>query len=122
MIVSRFLGVFGSFSSGDLVVAAVETDGTTEIIIKRIVATPNDHLVISANALFLNGERRDELFYPISSIAMNVDIVLGDNEYFILGDNIAVSNDSRHFGPITNRQIVAKILIKYFPLSVIEIF
>jgi len=86
VIASRFAGFVGNFSEGDLVMARVEIDGETEIVIKRIAD------------------------------------ILDDGRYFLLGDNAAISIDSRHFGPVTNRQIVARILLRYFPLSVIEIF
>ena len=121
LIVSRFMGFLGNHLHGDLVMAQVDIDGSTETIIKRIAATPGDHLVITGNALYINGQQQ---YWPYikSTLPGAVDIMLNYNEYFLLSDNLAISKDSRHFGPVTNRQISARIILRYFPLSVIEIF
>jgi len=36
-------------------------------------------------------------------------IKLGDDEYFVLGDNVPLSIDSRHWGPISGQRIVGRI-------------
>ena len=120
MIVSRFLGFTGSYSHGDLVLARVEIDGRAETVIKRVAAVPNDHLVIAGDALYVNGQRQEWPYLADNDIF--VETTLGDNEFFLLGDNSATSKDSRHFGFVTNRQISAKIILRYFPFNVIEIF
>ncbi|MDR2183767.1 MAG: signal peptidase I [Clostridiales bacterium] len=103
LIISRFSGFLGNFGRGDIVLARIEADGGTETVIKRIAAVPGEHLIIEEGGI-------------------NINIILGDDEFFLLGDNLDISSDSRHFGPVSGRQIVAKILLRYFPLSVIEIF
>jgi len=120
LIVSRFLGFVGNYTHGDLVMATIEVGGQAEIVIKRIAAVPADHLVIMGDALFINGTRQDWPFFEGNNVF--VDIVLGADEYFLLGDNALISNDSRHFGAVSRRQISATIVMRYFPLSVIEIF
>ena len=40
---------------------------------------------------------------------------LGDSEYYVLGDNAAVSTDSRMFGPISRERIIGIAILKYFP-------
>ena len=120
LIVSRFLGSIGSYSHGDMVLARVEIDGSTEIVIKRVAAIPNDHLVITGDTLYINGQKQE---WPhLIGNDIFVETILGDGEYFLMGDNSATSKDSRHFGPVTNCQISAKIILRYFPLSVIKIF
>ena len=120
LIISRFLGNFGSLSQGDVVIAQIEINGRTENIIKRVAAVPEDHLIITGDTLFINGVLQDWPFLVGNNIF--VDIILGTGEYFLLGDNTAISSDSRHFGPVTRQQISSRILLRYFPLSVIEIF
>ena len=116
LIASRFLANFGSLQVGDFVL--VQMGETTAV--KRIAATPGDHLVLTAGALYINGIRADWPMHGESAIA--IDTVLGDGMYFILGDNLSTSTDSRHRGPIENRHILAKIIIKYFPLTDIKFY
>lgn len=39
-----------------------------------------------------------------------VDVVLGEDEYFLLGDNMALSRDSRIFGPVKRSALLGKVL------------
>jgi signal peptidase I len=47
----------------------------------------------------------------------NNEITLADNEYFCMGDNRPVSNDSRNLGPFTVNRIKAVGVIRVFPLN-----
>ena len=120
LIVSRFLAFFDNYSHGDLVMINLEIDGNSTTAIKRVAAVPGDHLVITGYALYINNIRQEWPFLAGNDVY--IDMVLGSDQYFLLGDNTTISNDSRHFGSVTNRQIIAKIILRYFPLSVIEIF
>jgi signal peptidase I len=41
------------------------------------------------------------------------DIVLGADEWFVLGDNLAESVDSRQLGPVQTRDIVGRVWFRY---------
>jgi len=43
------------------------------------------------------------------------DIALGEDEYFVLGDNRTESSDSRSWGPIDGSRILAKVIFRYWP-------
>ena len=44
-------------------------------------------------------------------------ITLGDDEYFVMGDNRPVSKDSRYVGPVKKSQIFAKKMLVLLPIS-----
>ncbi len=41
----------------------------------------------------------------------------GDDRFRVLGDNLAVSHDSRHFGPVGRDRVRGRVVWRYWPLS-----
>ena len=81
---------------GDIVVLDEEKEG--EIIIKRIIEELEED--------YAYGETSD---YE--------EITLGDDEYFILGDNRPISKDSRYFGPVKEDEIIGKVIFRLWPFN-----
>lgn len=95
-----------------------------EIIIKRIIAVPGDSIQIKDGETYINDQLFDDVVSGKMSFAgiAHEKIVLGDNEYFVLGDNRENSKDSRYeeVGIITEDQIVGRAIFSLMPLGVIK--
>ncbi len=50
------------------------------------------------------------------------EIILGNNEYFVLGDNRKSSDDSRLYGPVKLENVRGKVLLCYFPFNKFRLF
>lgn len=95
----------------DIVLAKVTRDNRVTVkIIKRVVAIPGDTIEIKSNMLILNGEalQEDYILEPKQTKDL-APITLGENEYFILGDNRNNSADSRTYGIFTIDKIVSRV-------------
>lgn len=98
---------------GDIVVLD-EKEG--EIIIKRIIGMPKDTVSIKDNTVYVNGEELEE-DYAYGETSDYEEITLGDDEYFILGDNRPISKDSRYFGPVKEDEIIGKVIFRLWPFN-----
>ena len=93
--------------------------------IKRIIGLPGEKIRIDDEGnIYVNGTPlNDEFGYEPIEPGMvgraNKDIFLGDNEYFVLGDNRNDSKDSRFaaVGNIRRDQIEGKAAFRIWPLS-----
>lgn len=81
-----------------------------KIIIKRVVGLPNDSINID-EYLFVNGQKNENLYIENAGDIKN-EILLKDKEYFVLGDNINNSIDSRfdEIGIINEDEIIGKMI------------
>ena len=50
------------------------------------------------------------------------DVILGADEYFVMGDNRKASHDSRSFGPVAEKYIIGKVLLRGWPFSKFTVF
>lgn len=88
--------------TGDVVV--FEYDDILRI--KRIAGEPGDRITIKNNNVYVNNT---DIGDPSEAIVNDNYITLKDHEYFVLGDNLDNSIDSRDYGPIKKEQIKGKI-------------
>lgn len=104
----------GSIKRNDIIVLNESYDD--EIIIKRVIATPGETIEIKNNKIYVNDEEYEDDF-AFGDTTDYSKIELGEDEYFILGDNRIISKDSRYFGPIKEKEIMGKIVFRMFPFS-----
>ena len=104
----------------DVVVFPFEED---VYYIKRIIGMPGEIVQIKEEMVYINGKPLVDDDYgmePIFSMG-NADevIILGDDEYFLLGDNRNNSLDSRYtvVGNIKREQILGRAFMRYYPFS-----
>ncbi len=92
--------------------------------IKRIIGLPQETVIVENQEIkIIKNDKTtmtlDESHYLPSSnvIVEEFEIVLGQDEYFVLGDNRLVSFDSRRWGSLPRDHIIGKTFLKLFPFS-----
>ena len=106
-----------SIRRGDIVLCQFRIETEKVQIIKRVIGVPNEHLKISDGKVYIDGELLREDYKKYVETYGNIEIQLGDNEYFVMGDNRKLSQDSRQLGVIHKKNISAKALFKVWPLD-----
>lgn len=97
-----------------------------EFLIKRIVGLPGETITIiggTVNIKEATGDKEAVLdeSYVKNHSSENSQVKLGNNEYFVMGDNRPVSLDSRFIGPIPRNHIVGRAFIRLFPINKLSI-
>lgn len=90
--------------------------------VKRIVGLPGETVQIADGVLYINGTALEEDYgrEAIEKGGLASDpITLGEDEYFVLGDNRNDGTDSREpsVGNIDRESIIGKVRIRIWPLS-----
>lgn len=99
---------------GDVVVFEAPIERKADFI-KRLVAIPGDSVKIFEGNIYVNSVKVDEK-YILGTTEGNVTLTLGEDEYYVLGDNRLASSDSRVFGSIKRKSIRGKVWVVYWPL------
>ncbi len=94
--------------------------------IKRIIGLPGETVQIIDGYVYINGERLEDDVYGkevmLQPMRAADPITLGEDEYFVLGDNRNYSRDSRDpgVGNVKRSQILGRAWLRFWPLNQIE--
>ncbi|MBI4257590.1 MAG: signal peptidase I [Thaumarchaeota archaeon] len=109
--VSRIAYLFKEPARGDIVV--LRKGVQQPLLLKRIVALPRESVSWTTRELRVNGVLLEEPYVSTVSVPGDEDGIewrLGQNEYFVLGDNRLHSADSRQYGPVKRSMVVGKVV------------
>lgn len=101
------------YTYGDVI--AFRCDGLKSVLVKRIAACPGDMVEIKDGTLYVNDAISiiydKENIFEYSGIARH-PIYLDENQYFVIGDNIGESKDSRYeeVGMVYAEDIIGKVI------------
>lgn len=118
---------FSDPKRGDIVIFETPDPANKgDLYIKRVIGLPGETVVIVEGKVRIvdkdgNVTELEESYLsenakpnnPDSSIN-NQSVTLGDDEYFMMGDNRNYSSDSRSWGPVKRKAIKAKAWMRYY--------
>lgn len=85
--------------------------------IKRIIGLPGEKVEFRSSRLYVNDELVPEPWLARPTQGASGEWQLGEDEYFVMGDNRNNSSDSRAWGPVDRRLIIGKALLCYWPVK-----
>ncbi|HEY1917748.1 MAG TPA: signal peptidase I [Streptosporangiaceae bacterium] len=89
-------------------------------LVKRVIALPGQTIYSSGNNIYINGRLLAEPYLPHPdplgpAIASSQDPYrVPAGEFFMLGDNRAISCDSRYWGPVKGSTIVGQVVLRWW--------
>lgn len=95
-----------------------------KILVKRVIALPGEHIIIRNSQVYINNKLLKEEY--IQNVDTNgiIDVIVPENNVFVMGDNRVDSLDSRDnsLGMIHLENLIGKVFIRVFPFNKISFY
>lgn len=99
---------------GDIVIFHYPRD-PRQTYVKRVIGLPGEEVAMHNGQITIDGQRLPEPYrVKVAHGDMQPQLVPHD-EYFVMGDNRDVSDDSRYWGDLPRRQIIGQAVACYWP-------
>jgi len=99
---------------GDIVIFDYPKD-TRQVYVKRVIGLPGETVAIQDGCVSINGRPLPE---PYKAFAAHGDMsaqAIPPGQYFVMGDNRDVSDDSRYWGDLPRHDIIGRAVACYWP-------
>lgn len=122
VLVDKWSYLFRVPSRGDIIVFHAPPEPAQDYV-KRIIGLPGDVITVKGTAITVDGVTLKESYVAPKNqgvpegVRTIVNEVVPPNDYFVLGDNRAVSSDSRIWGFVPRRNIIGRAAVVYWPLG-----
>lgn len=126
LIVDEISYIIGEPLRGDVVIFKYPIN-PKQYFIKRLIGLPGETVIVNElGQVFIKdatGKITLTMKEPYVEFTKNdsVERTLGEDEYFLMGDNRAGSFDSRIWGPVKRDLLVGRAFLRLFPLAKVEI-
>lgn len=123
IITNKIATNFYPLHRGEIIIFTSPRDDS-KVFIKRLIALPQDKIRIQAGKVYLGDRQINEPYLPAGTntqthgyLSEGEEIVVPDNQYFVIGDNRDNSTDSREIGPIRKELIIGQAFLRYWPIN-----
>lgn len=113
-LLKKWVYLFRSPERNEIVVLSDPDDHGFSV--KRVIATEGETVLLHDGKVYVDGKELDEPYLAADEMTWGTTtsgdqtFQLGENEYFVLGDNRCISVDSRTYGPVPKQNILGLIL------------
>lgn len=129
LIVDEISYRFEEPKRGDVIIFRYPNN-PSEFFIKRIIGLPGETVEIKDNKISIyssahpEGIALNESEYLDNAVVTSGNIYqqLGEDEYYVLGDNRVASSDSRRWGILNKRYVIGKAWLRAWPFDDFKIF
>lgn len=123
IITNKIATNFYSLHRGEIIIFTSPRDAS-KVFIKRIIALSQDKIRIQNGKVYLNDKQINEPYLPAGTntptqgyLSEGEEILIPDNQYFVIGDNRGASSDSREWGPAKKELIIGQAWLRYWPIN-----
>ncbi|HLG77607.1 MAG TPA: signal peptidase I [Ktedonobacteraceae bacterium] len=122
ILVDKWTYLFRPPARGDVIVFVAPPHPDMDYV-KRVIGVPGDVITIRDTVVIVDGVTLNETYVDPrnqGNLFANKNItnlVVPPNDYFVLGDNRAVSSDSRDWGFVPKANIIGRAAFVYWPLG-----
>lgn len=111
VLLNKIIYQFSAPARGDVIAFHPNGDENTHLYVKRIVGLPGESIQIKQGSVYIDGEMH-VMDTPTEDPGIAEEVIkLGDDEYFVMGDNRENSEDSRsaNIGNVSREMIEGKV-------------
>jgi len=95
--------------------------------IKRIIGLPKETVIIYNDKVEILNDKNEKIYLNENYITAQknnilIEKKLGEDEYFVMGDNRNYSFDSRNWGPLKKKNIIGLVRLRLWPLNAVKAF
>ncbi len=97
--------------------------------IKRIVGLPNETISVKNGEVWIysedypQGRILDEVYLESNEITDgNLEVKIGPDQYFVMGDNRRYSYDSRRWGLLNQNDLIGRVWLRLWPINATTVF
>ena len=115
LIINKLIYKLHAPERGDIIVFHHPQNSERDLI-KRVVGLPGEEIHVREGQVYIDGVLLEEPYLAYSG-GRSARYTLGEDEFYVLGDNRPNSDDSRSWGALQKDQIVGKVWVSYWPPS-----